>query len=261
MPTTSWFGVEDLIELSGANKSAKSYAFLHAAFRRTEVGSAPVRHAIDCINPFVVAFLASIPGKRVDPTVLKLFLKQTFGFDIPLYAFEQIVPKLQHDGYLEYSKTAHAYVAKTQDGKFETIKAKIEFDFDQVSNALASYALALSVSTPPVSKSWGDALINFLKASTEQPRSVTVKIKGQLLDPIKVEAGIVAGFVRQLHDVRSTLFDSIIQIFMGVLIEDFISAISEIGQVKSTTPLVVFYDTTVLLRILWVFWKDVLDSD
>jgi len=248
--TTSRFGVEDLIKLSGANKSAKSYAFLHAAFRRTEVGSAPVRHAIDCINPFVLPFLASIPGRQVDPTVLKIFLTQTFGFDIPLYAFEQIFPKLQADGYLEFNKTARSYLAKKQDGKFTTIKAEIEFDFDQVESALASYALALSVTTPPVSKTWGDALINFLKASTETPQSVTIKIKGQLLDPVKVEASIVAGFVRQLHDTGSKLFDSITQIFMGVLIEEFISAISEIGQVKSSNPLVVFYDTSVLMRLL-----------
>ena len=250
VPTTSKFGVEDLIQLSGADKAAKSYAFLHAAFRRTEVGSAPVRHAIDCINPFVVAFLASIPGKRIDPTVLKIYLKQTFGFDIPLYAFEQIFPKLHVDGYLDYNRTAHAYLAKKQDGKFETIKAEIEFDFGQIENALAAYPPALSVGAPPVSKSWGDALVNFLKGSTEPPRTVTVKIKGQLVDPVKVEASIVSGFVRQLHDEGSKLFDTVIQIFMGVLIEDFISAISEIGQIKATTPLVVFYDTTVLLRLL-----------
>lgn len=250
MPVTSRIGVEDLLLLSGTDREAKAYAFLNAAFRNAKIGSTPVRQTLDCIKPFIVAFLVSIPGKRVDPSALKSYLSQTFGFDIPLYVFDQLFPSLSKEGLLEYNSTARAFIARKQDGKFESVKAEIEFDFDQVEAALSAYVTRTVGDFPTGGRKWGAILIAFLRTSNTSPPIAAAKVKNQLLDAARAEAGLVSGFIRDLYISGSRLFDAVVQIFMGVLIEDFIATIAEAGTIKSSFPLVVFYDTTVLLRLL-----------
>lgn len=60
----------------------------------------------------------------------------------------------------------------------------------------------------------------------------------------------MASFIRDLHVREPQTFDSILHVFMGTLIEEFISTISEVGNRDGFRNLVAFYDTSVLLRIL-----------
>ena len=86
LETSSKIGVEGLLELSGTDREAKAYAFLYAAFRRTEISADPVRDAFDCLTPFIAPYLNNIAGKQVLLDGIKQYLQSNFGFDIPLYA-------------------------------------------------------------------------------------------------------------------------------------------------------------------------------
>lgn len=57
-------------------------------------------------------------------------------------------------------------------------------------------------------------------------------------------------FIRKLHNDEPDHFDKIVHIFMGTLIEDFISSVTEIGMLSLENPVTAFYDTAVLLRQL-----------
>jgi hypothetical protein len=103
---------------------------------------------------------------------------------------------------------------------------------------------------PPPSGSWGQALIAFLRVRTEKSAAHIVKIKGALVDPSTAEMAVVGAFIRNLHTESPESFEKIVHIFMGVLIEDFISSVTEIGTLSLDRPVVVFYDTAVLLRQL-----------
>jgi hypothetical protein len=243
-------GVDVLFDLKGADKAAKAYAFLYAAFRRTEISSAPVRDALDCLTPFIAPYLNRNAGSQVDLSAMQEFLKSNFGFDIPLYALEQILPALQQSGFLEYNKPLNRYFAKKHESSFDIAKSDIEMEFDEVSDGLSSYAKSLGFQTDPPSGSWGDALIAFLKTYSEKQPSIVTKLKGALLDPNKVETSIVGSFLRNLHVNNPRLFQNVVHIFMGVLIEEFISSVSGIGTLDAKNPVIVFYDTAVLLRLL-----------
>jgi hypothetical protein len=248
--TEERISVTVLLELKGADRAAKAYAFLYAAFRKTEISQNPVRDAIDCITPFIAPYLNSVAGKQVDIVAIQSFLKTTVGFDIPLYALEQVVPSLAKAGLAEYNSTTKRYVAKKTDASFDLAKSEIETDFDQVERQLHQFAKSLGLNTPIASSSWGDALIAFLKSRTEGGAASVTKIKGALLDPAHVENSVVGFFIRNLHDQNYPMFERLLRIFMGVLVEDFMSSVAEIGNFGKGQPLNIFYDTAVLLRVM-----------
>ena len=100
----------------------------------------------------------------------------------------------------------------------------------------------------PPSGTWGDALIS---SNPARPSAVVTNIKGALLDPAQVETAIVGAFIRNLHDTNYSSFEKLVKIFMGVLVRRvYFFGFGVRGTFKSSTPLIVFYDTGVLLRVL-----------
>jgi hypothetical protein len=243
-------GLEAILELSGTGREAKAYAFLYAAFRRTEISKNPVRDVLDCLTPFSAPYLNGIAGRQVTSDGLKDYLKLTFGFDIPLYAIDQLMPALQKAGYVEYNKITKRYISKKTEHNFEVAKAEIDTEFDDVVDALMAYAGSVGFVLAPPSGSWGDALIQFLKSSVDRPEVKISNIKGVLLDPAKIEFAVVGSFIKNNHLRDSAVYKSILNIFMGVLVEEFISSVSEVGAVDLKNPVNVFFDTAVILRVL-----------
>jgi hypothetical protein len=70
------------------------------------------------------------------------------------------------------------------------------------------------------------------------------------MNPRVVETSVVAGFIREVHVKDAPVFDAILRVFMGTLIEEFISTVSDIGSTDAFRNLIAFYDTSVLLRLL-----------
>lgn len=69
-------------------------------------------------------------------------------------------------------------------------------------------------------------------------------------NPAEIETFLVARFVQVMEARDPHTFADITKVFTGVLIEDFISNIQEVGSPDSYKGLAVFYDTAVLLRLL-----------
>jgi hypothetical protein len=243
--------IDELFELKGAKREAKAYAFLWAAFRRTEISANPVRDALDCLIPFVAPYTNKIAGKQVTTEGIQTYLKEDFGFDIPQYAIDQLIKALAKQGFVAYRQQVKAHFAVPHESKFDVVKSEIETEFDDITTDLAAYTETVGFTVrPPPSGSWGQALIAFLRVRTDKSAASIVKIKGTLVDPSSAEMAIVAAFIRKLHTDSPEHFEKIVHIFMGVLIEDFISSVTEIGLLSLDKPVTVFYDTAVLLRQL-----------
>lgn len=242
---------EDLLQLKGADRQAKAYAFLYAAFRRTEISANPVRDALDCFVHFIAPYTNKISGHQVTSANIQEYLRDQIGFDIPLYAIDQLIVTLSQSGFVEYRKNVRAYFAVIHENGFDVAKVEIETDFDDISDKLRAYAKSVGYQIdPPPSGSWGDALIRFLRAQSDQPAAKIAKVRNVLLDPAKVEGSVVGAFIRKLHRDSEEQFERILRVFMGVIIEDFISEISEIGSLSLEKPVSVYYDTALLLRQL-----------
>lgn len=243
--------IDALFQLKGATREAKAYAFLYAAFKRTEIGPNPVRDALDCLVPFIAPYTNQIAGKQVTASGIQTYLKESFGFDIPLYAIDQLISALQQQGFVIYRKEVKAHFAVAHESKYDFVKHEIETEFDELTDELAIYAKSVGfVLDPPPSDSWGNALLSFLRARTDKAGPTIIKLKGALLDPSSAEQAVVGAFIRKLHSNEPDHFEKVVHIFMGTLIEDFISSVTEIGSLSIERPVTVFYDTAVLLRQL-----------
>ena len=243
--------IDELFELKGATRDAKAYAFLWASFRRTDVGPNPVRDALDCLIPFIAPHTNKLAGKQITADSIQSYLKENFGFDIPLYAIDQLISTLSQHGYVAYRHHLKAHYAVPHENKFDVVKSEIETEFDDIVARLQAHADLIGFPlNPPPSGSWGQAFIAFLRVRSERSGPHITKIKGALLDPSSAETSVVATFINKLHTQSPESFEKIVHIFMGVLIEDFIASITEIGTLDLQRPVTIFYDTAVLLRQL-----------
>jgi|SRR5208337_539703 len=211
-------GVDALLELTGTDREAKAYAFLYAAFSRTTVSKNPVRDALDCLIPFIVPYLNSTARTQLKIDGIKQYLSATYGFDIPLYAIEQLVPSFQRAGYVEYRKGVRAYFAKEQPSTFEIKKQEIEIQFDEVTAELASYACSVGFTVQPPSGTWSNALIKFLKSGNGKASRSYSNVKDAVVNANKIEAAIVGSFIKNLYQKNQAMFQKLLNVFMGVLV-------------------------------------------
>jgi hypothetical protein len=71
-------------------------------------------------------------------------------------------------------------------------------------------------------------------------------------DPANWQKIVVARYIQECESTpdKAPIFDAIVAVFTGVLIEDFIANVQSIADKRHSKGFCVYYDTTVLLRIL-----------
>ena len=243
--------IRDLTDIQGVNRHARAYAFLNATFRLTATGPSPVRDALDCLIPFIVPYTNGNAGSQIDGSKLQSFLRSTYGFDIPLYALDQIMPALQSHGHVEFKNEIKRFVAKAKNDTFAVAKEEIDTDLDDIAALMRVYAKSLGFDAEPPSGGWDLAIINFLKPNIPLSARKIHNLKSVIVDLRETERKIVASYIGKLSEEQPHRFERILRIFMGILIEEFLSSVSEVGAVDpKKSPLVIFYDTTVLLQAL-----------
>jgi hypothetical protein len=150
----------------------------------------------------------------------------------------------------QIAKRLRIYISKGGRDEFKVAKEEIETDFEKLGQRLRLYAKELGADINPPSGSWEAALVDFLKSKTSEEPLRTASVKGVLMDARTIESSVVAAFIRDLHLKEPQNFEAILHVFMGALIEEFISTISEVGKSDSFKNLYAMYDTSVLLRLL-----------
>jgi hypothetical protein len=71
-------------------------------------------------------------GRQITADGVRTFLKERVGFDLPLYAVEQLFPTMQQYGFVEYIKTTKRFMAKAHASNFQVTKKEIESDYDGI---------------------------------------------------------------------------------------------------------------------------------
>lgn len=244
--------ITKLLGYGRSNRTLRAYAYLTASF--TARPQYDVIDALDCIVPFVMAGIASQAGDQLDLPKLTTHL-QTFGLTIPMYALEQMLPRLQKLGAVEWNEVTRCHVCKAAGDLPEVEEAQaiavLADAFDAIENRLSAFASGHGLPKPPLAPSWTDALIAFLRSesATDVIRAAVVK-EALIGDPEKVEAYVIALFIKDVEKHDDALFKHIVQVFTGILIEDFVGSIQSVGESNKFAGLTLFYDTTVLLRLL-----------
>lgn len=241
-----------LLGFGRANRTLRAYAYLTASFRTK--ARYDVADIVDCIIPFVLDGIADQVGNQLHLPDLAKYL-QRFGLTVPIYVLEQMLPRLQHLGALEWNEIAHCHIclAKPADPNpaVDSNASALAGVFDSIEHRLDEFARGHGLAKPLVSASWTDALIAFLKSETAPEIIKTVKIREVIIgEPARVEAFLIGMFIQEAERHNKELFDQVVQVFTGILIEDFVNSIQSVGDPARYADVSIFYDTRVVLRLL-----------
>ena len=194
--------IAGLLEHGAGNRKLRAYAYLTASFHETQNAA---RDIIDCLLPFLSAGVAKQAGQFLELEGLSTYL-QSLGLMVPLYALQQLVPRLQELHLIEWNNAARRHLCNSAPPT--TVlpirnRATLENAFETFDQDFQDYALALGVPKPPVSTSWSDALIGFLRSDTAGREIRATQLKDTLiLDTPGVETYLVARFIQDVQKKR-----------------------------------------------------------
>src|SRR4051794_16870123 len=121
-------GIASLLQVQGATRYARSYAFLYAAYKKIEAGQSAINDIIDCLIPFVAVYTNQSDGRQLKFQDLQVFLHTTFGFDIPIYALQQLASTLQRQGLIRFKPGPNILIAVKKGDEFFAAREEIETD-------------------------------------------------------------------------------------------------------------------------------------
>jgi hypothetical protein len=249
--------INSLLRMRAAARPLRAYAYLTSALR----GQPGNADALDCLVPFLQAGVEQQEaGTKLDYGALSAFL-ESLGLRIPIFVLQHLTPRLEP---LAVEKRAGDWFVKKIDRLTSADVALDVLDdaFDALELELAAFALNIhKVKAPPLSETWTDAIIAFLKSVTSLESSDPKTTKGPspviegrdtLVGDPNLERRIVAEFVQGCNDnpEKESTIEHIVQVFTGILIEDFLSTIQTLNRRTKYYGLHIYYDTTILLRLL-----------
>lgn len=241
--------IKQLLGFSRSDRTIRAYAYLTVSFNvRSDVND-----VLDCLLPFVTAVVNRDGGSHpIELETVKNELSE-FGLKIPVYAIQQMLSRLAQRGLLEWNPIAKAYLPtkKLEEKSDQAPPLELSSSFENLEDELGRFAQRLGLAHPVGSATWTDALIKFLRSEGAGETMKAASVKNVLIgNPSEIEDFIVARFVQEMERQNSEVYSDIIKVFTGVLIEDFISNIQESGSPAGYKGLDIFYDTSVLLRLL-----------
>lgn len=142
-----------------SEKALRTYAYLTASLRT----DASVADIYDCLLPFLTDSIAQRPNEPLSIDKMADDLKSV-GLEIPMYALQQMLPRLVNRGVIEWNAVSHSHIPVQGISNQKTQFAELPESFAQIEPKLAAYAKKLGVDDPPVGGTWSDALIAFLRS-------------------------------------------------------------------------------------------------
>ncbi|MES3046522.1 hypothetical protein [Sphingomonas faeni] len=229
-----------------AERAVRAYAYLTASFRAAN----DVTDVLDCIVPFVAKVALKDRSQPVDVSQVAKALED-YGLRIPRYAVQQLLPRLQKQGLLEWNTVAKAYLPVRSKIDEEATDISLSEDFQYIESGISLFANSLDLAKTPFSPSWSEALIRFLQSDSLRSGMKPVVHKKAIISEFsEIENYVIARYIQSVSHTDTALFESISRIYSGVLIEDFVSNIQSIGNPAQYKGLKVYYDTSVMLRLL-----------
>lgn len=254
----------DILAAKSSTRALRTYAYLTSSIQSQQ----GTTDAVECLMPFVLRGLQEqTEGEPVDDERLQQYLR-SFGLSIPLFVLAHMKRRLADLGAVTWKDATECYVVarpRVEAESDEQTDPGLEQVFDSIEVELAQFAESLEIRGRH-SPTWTDALISHFRAGSlteqvepppaeeanaEAPTEPLTVRNVVVSDPGNVEAYVVGAFIEQckLRRDQST-YQGIVQIYTGVLIEEFISSVQSTGQTTGFRTLSIYYDTTLLLRLL-----------
>lgn len=247
MPST----ISPLEGIDSSNRVLRTSIYLKNSLNQS---SGNIHDLLDCVVPIVNDSIDQLPAGQIVIAELQKIIKERFIFRIPTFSLEHVLGRLAQTGKVSYDSVQKAYFhdgvsAPENDPEVETATDRIAY----LEQELAAYAEAnFGINEPPYFSEWADVLVYFLHPDAVEMSNVVRALKGTLVSDFDdVIKKIASNFILYCESRESRkAFNIIIDVYGGILLGDFLQNIQSIGNPESFKDLVVFYDTSILLRLL-----------
>ena len=213
-----------------------------------------IQDLLDCVLPIVSESITQLPAGQIVLSDLQRVVHNRFSFKMPTYSLEHVLGRLAQRGRIVYEKDLKAYC---HEGSLRSEKYLQE---DTANNKISKLESAMSefakgtfdIDQPPVFSEWADILVYFLHPDAIKASSPVNQIKGVLIAEFdEIIRRIASRFILNCEaNVDRQLYEIIIEVYGGILLGDFLQNIQVASNPDSFGTLTVFYDTTILLRLL-----------
>src|SRR5579863_106772 len=241
--------VSTLTDDDAAERTLSTWAYLTASLQTSQS-----KDVLDCVLPFVIAGIRQQkPGQPLDDNAVLRFLA-TIGLDLPEPVLTSLKPRLRERAVLKDFNGADLV---GQPGPKGAGLPDLNPSLREVEKALRQFAADyFNELRPPCAANWKAALINVLKSETtlaQVVQGVKATVTGNDIDSDApaFERLIVGRFVEHCAARRdeSGVYDTVLQVFSGLKILDFIRDIQTFS-ISGKVSLQVYYDTSILMRLL-----------
>lgn len=240
--------VERILDSSARDKQLRAFAYLQARF------STGTQNAIDCLLPFILYAIAELENEQFDERAVIDYISTNYGISMPFYMIEEMRPRLRQLGALDNNNIADLDICRNisdrDDAKSRGLDIQLE-DIAKIGDSLANFAIGKGVEAPFTCDSWEDAIIRFFQSESHEVSTSSTKVKDVIvLDAAPLDNKIVSDYILWCSQNDVSKYEIIQRIYYGVLVGDFLSNLWATGNKIAYKNLVVFYDATVLMRLL-----------
>ncbi|GJL95343.1 MAG: hypothetical protein DHS20C05_17480 [Hyphococcus sp.] len=230
------------------NPELRAFAYLSARFSRG------ARTSVECITPLVIEACRQQAGNQYVIDDITTFISNTYKLELPYFLVDEMRSELVKIGAIKKDNTIQAYIchdAQLPPGQSsEGLGFNVE-DIDVVEKSLSRFAQKKAILKPISTKSWGESLIRFFQSDAKQHKTNVANVKGALVaNPASIENQIIAEFIQSEFEKKTPIYDLIEKIFYGTLVAEFFVRVESTGNKAEYAGLKIFYDTTVLLRLM-----------
>lgn len=213
-----------------------------------------VKDLLDCVVPIVGASVELLPSGQIVIPDLQEIIKRRYSFSMPAFAVEHILSRLAQTGKVTYEKDQKSYyhagvVSNVELKDEEQAEQKTSYIENEISNFSKTH---LGINEPPLFSNWADILVYFMHPDSRDLTKLINDIKGSLISDVEqVLRRISSSFIldcERRSDQKA--YKIIIEMYGGILLSDFLQNVQSTGSPDSYKSLTVFYDTSILLRLL-----------
>lgn len=239
----------ELTNPSSKNRQLRALAFFQASL------TSNASNAIDCLIPVV---LISIEGKnqsQFDVPEVASAIKDYFPqLELPLYMVNEIIPKLVERAALKRDNSTHLYIVNSESIREGLSTSHVNFDENHISaleEGVAKFARDNGREAPLAFDNWEQAIIDFFASDREEIEGKIAQISGSIIrNPQDIDRALVASFLQKAEHTAPELLRSAASLYYAFTTYDFFRDLGSSGNKADYAGLSVFYDATVLMRLL-----------
>ena len=240
--------------LEGVDSSSRllrTSIYLRTSLERSD---GRIKDLLDCVVPIVSDSIDQLPPGQIVLEDLGQAVMKRFSFRMPTFTIEHVLGRLARNNKVIYDKDQRVYLHQGTTSRSKSVEEpKTSKKISHLERRLSKYAKdVFDLKEPPLFSTWSDVIVYFLHPdSIRVPKSPKEIKKVSVVDIDDIVCKVVSGFILRCESENDQeTFETIVEIYGGILLGDFLQNIQTTGHPQSFKDLTVLYDTTVLLRLL-----------